>query len=130
MKMNGGNNIMDYFFKFEETGELKIDKILFESYHPILFTCINEKADMFLCVCCQADSNIQKWLVTNISPEIIIKLLRNEITIRDSFLKEDGLKYSILYDKNMGNFKIEKDNINDWDSEKSINLPTAGEFMD
>ena len=77
-----------------------------------------------------ADSNIQKWLVTNISPEIIIKLLRNKITIRDSFLKEDGLKYSILYDKNMGNFKIEKDNINDWDSEKSINLPTAGEFMD
>lgn len=35
--------MMNNFFNFKETGGLKLDKIFFESYYPILFTCINEK---------------------------------------------------------------------------------------
>lgn len=122
--------MIDNFFNFKETGVLKLDRIFFESYYPILFTCINEKNDLFLCVCCQADSNIRKWLVTNVLPRTVIKLLNNEITIRDSFLKDKGLNYTIVYNMKKRAFQIEKDNEKDWDAEKSINLPTTGEYMD
>ena len=118
------------FFDFKETGSLKLDKIFFESYYPILFTCITEKNDLFLCVCCQADLNIRKWLVTNVSPSTIIELLSNKLTIRESFLKDRGAKYSIIYSMEDRNYQIEQDNAEDWDEVESINLPTVGEYMD
>ncbi len=122
--------MMSIFFNFKKTGELKLDRVLFESYYPILFTCINEKNDVFLCVCCQADSNIKKWLMTDVSPKTVTELLSNKITLRDSFLKDGGSKYTIIYDNKKRNYIFEEDNIIDWDAEESINLPTAGEYMD
>lgn len=117
-------------FEFKKTGHLKLDKIFFESYYPILFTCINEEKDVFLCVCCQADSNIKKWLITKVPPKTVIELLSNKITIRDSFLKDNGGKYTIIYNNNKKEYEIEEDNINDWDKNNSIDLPTSGEYID
>lgn len=122
--------MMNNFFDFKEIGSLKLDKIFFESYYPILFTCLNEKNDVFLCVCCQADLNVRKWLITDVSPKTVIELLSNKITIRDSFLKDRGSKYTIIYNMENKNFQIEENNIEDWDEEKSIDLPTSGEYMD
>ena len=119
---------MNKIFDFKETGVLEIDKVFFESYYPILFTCKNDKNDLFLCVCCQADSSIKKWLLTTVSAETILKLLSNEITIRDSFLTNNGNKYSIIF-KNK-KYNLEVDNTKDWDPEKSIDLPTTGEYLD
>lgn len=119
---------MNKIFDFKETGVLEIDKVFFESYYPILFTCKNDKNDLFLCVCCQADSSIKKWLLTTVSAETILKLLSNEITIRDSFLTKNGNKYSIIF-KNK-KYNLEVDNTKDWDPEKSIDLPTTGEYLD
>ena len=122
--------VINNFFDFTETGVLKLDKIFFESYYPILFTCIGEKKDIFLCVCCQADLDVKKWLITDVSPRTIIELLSNKITLRESFLKDGGSKYTIIYNMEDENFEIEENNIKDWDEESSIDLPTAGEYMD
>ncbi len=122
--------MMTCYFNFKQTGELKLDIIIFESYYPILFTCINKNNDVFLCVCCQADSNIKKWLMTDVSPKTVIELLSNEITLRNSFLKDSGSKYSIIYNIKNKKYEIEEDNINDWNVEESKDLPTASEYMD
>ena len=121
---------MSILFNFKETGVLKLDKIFFESYYPILFTCKNDKNDLFLCVCCTADTNIRKWLVTDTTPETVINLLSNKITIRDSFLKNSGSRYTIIYNLKNEKYLIEVDNVKDWDEKESIYLPTAGEYMD
>lgn len=41
------------FYETQKYGKLYIDKILFETYLPILFTCKNDMNDIFICVCCQ-----------------------------------------------------------------------------
>ena len=46
---------MKKFITLNKYGELYIDKILFETYFPIIFTCKNENNDIFICVCCQMD---------------------------------------------------------------------------
>lgn len=121
---------MDSIFDFKQIGHLKIDKVFFESYYPILFTCINEKKELFLCVCSQADSEQKKWLVTKVSSKTIIELLSNKITLRDSFLKDDGDKYTIIYTSYKQVYEIEKNNNSDWDEKNSIELPTPGEYID
>ena len=39
---------MEEFIKLDKFGQLFIDKILFESYFPIVFTCLNEEKDVFI----------------------------------------------------------------------------------
>lgn len=121
------NNI---YFDFIEIGKLKLDKIFFESYYPILFTCINEKKELFLCVCVKSNSVMKKWLISKINPQIIIDLLTDKITIRDAFLKDKRDKYTIVNDLSKKDKRIEVNNQLDWDSGNSTDLPSAGEYMD
>ena len=39
---------MKEFIKLEKYGHLYIDKVLFESYFPIIFTCVNDNKDIFI----------------------------------------------------------------------------------
>lgn len=121
----------EYFFNFKETGALKLDKVIFESYYPILFTCKNESnGKLYLCVCSQADSKQKKWLIKEVTLQTVIDLLSDKITIRDAFLINQGAKYTVIYDMNEQTRSIEEDNKEDWNAEESIDLPTAGEYLD
>ncbi len=51
---------MQEFIKIDKLGTLQIDKILFESHYPILFTCVNEINELFLCTCCHANKEGKK----------------------------------------------------------------------
>ena len=118
-------------FNFEETGILKLDKVIFESYYPILFTCKNESnGKLYLCVCSQADSKQKKWLVKEVSPHTMVELLNDKMTIRNAFLVDQGAKYTVIYDMNQQTKNIEEDNKEDWNEEESIDLPTTGEYLD
>ena len=68
---------MKPFMKIDKLGELRIDVVLFESYYPILFTCLNENNDLFLCVCCQSNKEGRKWLITKTTPNIVVKVLKD-----------------------------------------------------
>lgn len=67
---------MKPFIATKRNGVLTIDKILFESYYPILFTCKNEFNDIFVCLCCQHNQNGIKWLVGKTDNSYIMQLLK------------------------------------------------------
>lgn len=117
-------------FSYAKIGELKLDRVLFESYYPILFTCINENKELFLCVCFKADKISQKWLVTNVNSETVIEMLQDRRTIRNTFKKNNGKKFTVEYIISENKYYYIENDRNDWDFDNSDNLPTSGEYMD
>lgn len=118
--------MLDLFVKLEKYGRLYIEKILFESNYPILFTCINQEKNRFLCVCCQNNEKGKKWLITKATSDTILSMLKDEISIREAFLKDKTCRISLVR-KNNKEYS-EHDN-EDW-NENSIYLPKKGEYIE
>lgn len=117
---------MSNTFKLGIYGELVTDKVLFEANYPILFTCKNEKDDLFICVCCQNNAFGKKWLLTKTTEKLIIDMLKDKISIREVFLRFSECRISIY----AGDEYIVKENEEaDW-GENSIFLPKKNEFME
>lgn len=116
----------DLFVVLKDYGKLYIDKVLFEASYPILFTCVNKEKTRFLCVCCQNNASGKKWLITKTEADIIVSMLRDEITIRDAFLQFSDVRISLF--RNKDKERIERHN-SDWETD-SIYLPKAGECID
>ena len=108
-------------------GNLEVNRVLFESYYPILFTCVNERNELFLCVCCQKNRNGTKWLITQTTPRTIIELLQNGISLRDAFLKYSDVQITVIK-KDQDIFVYEHSD--DWDCVNSRCLPDPNAFMD
>lgn len=119
---------MKSYFEIDKLGHLNIDTVIFESYYPILFTCMNEKKDLFLCVCCQSNKEGRKWLITKTTPDVIIRVLKNELTIREAFLMFPQVQFTV-FDNNQEVISYEKLE-SDWDNDTSISLPDKDEFLD
>jgi len=109
-------------------GTLYYDKILFETYYPILFTVIDKENTLYLCACCQHNKSGTKWLLTLTSPMFIIDLLENRITLRDAFLKDKRIQLT-LFKRNEILEQIQHDQ-SDWDVQNSTSLPELGEYID
>lgn len=116
---------MKKFIKLGKYGQLYMDKILFESYFPVVFTCINEKKDIFIGVCCQNNEKGCKWLLGKTNAGSIVKMLRNKITIRQLLLDYSSGKISVDYAGNEYSISF---NNSDWD-EKSPYLPKEDSYM-
>ena len=71
---------MQEFVNTEKYGKLYIDRILFESNFPIIFTCKNDADEIFICVCCQNNIKGCKWLVGKTDAINIIRMLKDELT--------------------------------------------------
>ncbi|MDD6208579.1 MAG: hypothetical protein PUB10_08685 [Clostridiales bacterium] len=119
---------MEKFVEIDRIGTLWIDKILFESFCPILFTCINDSNELFLCVCCQSNQKGKKWLLTKTTPDILVGILKNQVAIREAFLRFPEVQYSIF--SKGTELEIKEHVADDWDAEHSIDLPDKDEFMD
>lgn len=117
---------MNNTFKLGTYGELVTDKILFEANYPILFTCKNEKKDLFICVCCQNNAQGKKWLLTRTTEELVISMLRDDISIREVFLSFPECRISIYTG---GEYIVKEQEEADW-GENSIFLPKKNEFME
>lgn len=117
---------MSEFIKTEKNGTLFYDKILFETYIPILFICRNERKELFVCVCCRDNADGKKWLISKTKASTIASMLKNEMAIRDVFLKDssDRISVDVLHD----NIKIEYNN-SDWKEESDF-LPKKGAYID
>ena len=106
--------------------KLYFDKILFETYIPILFVCKNDKKELFICVCCQDNSNVQKWLISRINPIKITEMLKDKISIRDAFLSDPTFRISV----NLVNGKLQIEyNNSDW-LDGSEFLPKKGAYIE
>lgn len=116
---------MKEFIKLDEYGQLYIDRILFESYFPIIFTCINDGGEIFICVCCQNNKNGCKWLLGKTNGMNIVKMLRDEITIRQLLVEYSLGQISVDY---AGNNYSATYHSSDW-KEDSPYLPKSDSYM-
>lgn len=116
---------MKEFVNTEKYGRFYIDKVLFESYFPIIFTCKNGNGELFICVCCQNNEKGCKWLVGRTNAVNIVKMLKDEITVRELLLKYSSGKISVDYVD--GQYAVAYNN-SDW-KEDSIYLPKQDSYM-
>jgi len=116
---------MKEFIRLDKYGQLYVDKVLFESYFPIIFTCVNDNKDIFICICCQNNEKGCKWLLGRTDGKSIVRVLRDEITIRQLLLEYSSGKISVDY---AGNGYAVAYNNSDWD-ENSPYLPKEDSYM-
>lgn len=116
---------MKEFIKLDKYGQLYIDKILFESYFPVIFTCVNDSKEIFICVCCQNNEKGCKWLIGKTNGTSIVRMLRDEITIRQLLLECSSGKISVDCTEN--EFSVAYDN-SDWNENSSF-LPKDDSYM-
>lgn len=75
---------------------LQLDMVFFEAKYPIIFTCKNEN-QKYLFSCCAFNSNEIKWIGAKTDSNTVLKMLQNEITVREAFLKDEGKLMVISY---------------------------------
>lgn len=85
-----------YFKNLDYLGDLNIDYIIFDYEYPVLFTCLDNKNNLYLCVCCDI-RNEQRWIITTINEDTLINMLSDKITIRDAFVIEKFDHYLVKY---------------------------------
>lgn len=117
---------MKEFIKLDKYGQLYIDKVLFESYFPIIFTCVNDNKDIFISVCCQNNEKGCKWLLGKTDGISIVSMLQDEMTVRQLLLEHSSGKISVDYMKNTG--YVVAYNNSDWDV-NSPYLPKEDSYM-
>jgi len=116
---------MKKFVKLDNYGQLYIDKVLFESYFPIIFTCLNDNSEIFISVCCQSNEKGCKWLLGKTNGESIVRMLQDEITIRQLLLEHSSAKISVNF---VGNNYMVAYNNSDWDVDSPY-LPKIDSYM-
>ena len=117
-------NIEKVFSKVPRFKNISLDKVLFESKYPVMFTCKNDN-DIYLFICCLVNSNSIKWIGTKTNYDILIAMLENKVTIHNAFLSVTDEKIVIEYNSDKVIYSILKSD----DIQKDL-LPTAGEYMD
>ena len=117
-------NVEEILRKIPAFRSIRLDTVLFESKYPVMFTCRNGE-DIYLFICCLVSADKLKWIGTKTDYNTLIRLLENEITIRDAFLNVTDEKSLIEYDGR----KISCMLYNSADIPDKL-LPTAGEYMD
>ena len=105
--------------------DLRLDVVLVDFVYPVLFTCVDDYGNMYIASCYLADSKTKGWLIADTSPEKVISLLQDEITIRDIFL-DTPLWQAVL---KVGDNAPAVKQVNADELDPYI-LPAEGEFMD
>lgn len=110
-----------------DIGQLYYEKVLFEGVYPIIFTCVNDRRDRYLCICCQNNKDGRRWLISSTTPATIIAMLQNQISIRDALLKSYDIRISAFLTNE--NLDCTNNDSYIW-SEDSIYLPKKGETIE
>jgi hypothetical protein len=117
-------NVEYVFNKVPEFKNAKLDRVLFEGEHPILFTM--EKSDIEYLFCCPvADATEIVWIGTETDAIKLIDMLNDKITIRDAFTQGGKIKYIVRQRKS----GVSCEKLAD-DSFPEEYLPSAGEYME
>lgn len=88
---------MKEFINTDRYGKFYYDKILFEAQYPIIFSCKNEYGEIFIGVCCQYNEQAHRWLLGKTEPTNIVRVLRDEMTIRQLLTEYCSKRMSVAY---------------------------------
>lgn len=80
--------------KIPKFSQIKLDVILFEGAYPILFTCENG-SEIYMFICCEFDGQNVKWIASKTDYKNLINLLKDRISIRESFLNGANTMFAI-----------------------------------
>lgn len=116
---------MKEFINTGRYGKLYYDKILFEAQYPIIFSCKNEYGEIFIGVCCQYNEQAHRWLLGKTEPTNIVRVLRDEITIRQLLIEYCSKRMSVAY---MNGAYVMDYHSDDWEKD-SIYLPKKDSYM-
>lgn len=108
--------------QLDENRVLYIDMVLVEYTEPILLTCKDENEKLYLCDCYCHDSEKWGWIVTETTPEKVIMLLENKITIREAV--ENGSVFHVVI------MADGKTHVSGKTSIQENCFPTEGYYMD
>lgn len=115
-----------FLSKTDKFPTLYIDMVFVESIRPILFTCVDEDGQLYVCSCCYASGDKCLWIVADTTPSNVISLLKNECEIWDMFGNNERVsvvtKYSGIEYPEIQSLDIK-------DVPKEL-LPTKGYGMD
>lgn len=121
-----------YFKNLTEFGNLYIDYDIIYYDCSILFTCVDDNKNLFLCMC--TDILIeQKWILVPTTKHIIINLLQNKTSVLESLKQSRNKHYIITFNiinKKESITEIEFSNINPTDlpADDFYIEPENGEF--
>lgn len=116
---------MKEFINTDRYGKFYYDKILFEAQYPIIFSCKNEYGEIFIGVCCQYNEQAHRWLLGKTEPTNIVRVLRDEMTIRQLLTEYCSKRMSVAY---MNGAYVMDYHSDDWEKD-SIYLPKKGSYM-
>lgn len=116
---------MKEFINTDRYGKFYYDKILFEAQYPIIFSCKNEYGEIFIGVCCQYNEQAHRWLLGKTEPTNIVRVLRDEMTIRQLLTEYCSKRMSVAY---MNGAYVMDYHSDDWEKD-SIYLPKKDSYM-
>lgn len=106
-----------YFTDIPNIGDLYMEKVLFEDICPIFFTLISKEQKRYICVCCELYGE-QRWLISPISNCELIRMLKDEISMKKAFLTQNSEKCIVAH------WSKEKSKIR-YDLVDTCNLPSG-----
>ena len=75
-----------YFDNVNNIGKLYIEYVFYEfESEPILFTCVDEKQDLYLCLCCEIRYK-QRWIIIRCNIALLKSLVKEELDVASVFL--------------------------------------------
>ncbi len=115
-----------YFNDLSGLGDLYIrsEYIYFEE--PILFLCTNKRLQLFLCLCAEFRHEY-RWIISEVEKRILLKMIRNEISIYEAIQKDRNLKYIVCWKQ-----KMIKEELREVQFEQisKLDLPEQDVFLD
>lgn len=111
--------------KTEILSRLYMKEIFVETTYPILFSCIDDFANTYICSCHFRNAGKCEWIIALSNEQELLALQHNNLTIREAFTKnnESVFVVSLLPD---GTTVIKENPL----TEVEDILPTAGYFLD
>lgn len=125
---------MTYFEDVLEYGDLKVEKVLFMFDNlPIIFVCTDSKKRRYLCQCTDIILGYS-WMITQITYEILIRMIQNEISVLDAFKKSGHLIIIAerMSDGKMDYRKMKFDDIDDddlLDPDEKLDNPNLDNYI-
>ena len=115
-----------YFQNVPKYGDFCVEQVIVAYVYPLLSVLKDNAGNRYLCMCFDTRGT-QQWLISPISPANLVKLLTNQLTLKEAFIKDaDTVIYAFR------NYETKADSFVQMTPQQvpTDYLPEAGEYLD